>query len=252
MTCTRSRTAGWGPDVRRRPPRGRRHRLYMGRRLPAHDLRPRPRDNAVTGWRNVKLVSEAPAIALELHAVVDAHVRPGWASRSHRRSRRRLPPGLPPVLAGCPRTVQDDAGPRTPSDQGEGSRADPLSGLHHALPRRWEEAKLWAPTRDACCRPRCVSAIEGRRRRCCHSSAATPRRIVLGRSGTARDHGHRLSRANATRQDDAVPFRTRSKALSRRRSRDRSPSGARASAAAAGAASSRLWRPGSSVGRARG
>ena len=36
-----------------------------------------------------------------------------------------------------------------------------------------------------------------------------------------------LSRANATWQGDAVGFRTRSKALSRRRSRDRSPSGAR-------------------------
>ena len=49
-----------------------------------------------------------------------------------------------------------------------------------------------------------------------------------GRARTIRDTIHRLSRANATRQDDAVGFRTRSKALSRRRSRDRSPSGARA------------------------
>jgi hypothetical protein len=57
-----------------------------------------------------------------------------------------------------------------------------------------------------------------------------------GRPRTIQDAIHRLSSANATRQDDAVGFRTRPEALSRRRSRDRSPSGARTSAPAAGPA----------------
>jgi hypothetical protein len=56
---------------------------------------------------------------------------------------------------------------------------------------------------------------------CCHSSPDGP-----GRFGASRDHGHRLSSTNATRLHGPVRFRTRSKALSRRRSRDRSPSGA--------------------------
>ena len=47
-------------------------------------------------------------------------------------------------------------------------------------------------------------------------------RLLAGWTGTVRttrDHEHRPSSTNATRQDDAVGFRTRSKARSRRRSR---------------------------------
>jgi len=75
-----------------------------------------------------------------------------------------------------------------------------------------------------------------------------------GRARTIRHAIHRLSSANATRQDDAVGFRTRSKPLSWRRSRDRSPSGARAAGGGRElAARSRSdVGPGSSVGRARG
>jgi hypothetical protein len=76
---------------------------------------------------------------------------------------------------------------------------------------------------------------------------------TAGRSRTVRDAGHRLSSTNATRQDDAVPFRTRSNALSRRRSRDRSPSGARRWRRAKARRQKSVRRgPGSSVGRARG